>query len=247
MIWALIFAFLLAIFGGSPVLLPNMDKLAKEHIEDKDRKDDMLLLIKEAQKQRKAFAKKDKKISKEMNKVFALRESSHQDFTILIDKWIESREEMQAVNQKLIYESQNIITEQEWKNMKPDFKKGIEKLDKQATKKRKQVDKAFIKMESKFKKTIEDDEKSQKAIQTLNAFKVSIDNTMNGYSEQMLDENSIVYEYTIEKQQIIDIQDKHTKILNEALSGYTDLHFTLVDVTTEKEWKKLQSKLKLPF
>ena len=63
----------------------------------------------------------------------------------------------------------------------------------------------------------------------------------------MLDENSIVYEYTIEKQQIIDIQNKHTKILNEALSGYTDLHFTLVDVTTEKEWKKLWSKLKLPF
>ncbi|GAH00714.1 unnamed protein product, partial [marine sediment metagenome] len=226
MIWALIFAFLAATLGGSPLLLPNIDKLAKEHIEDKDRKDNMLILIKEAQTQRKAFAKKDKKISKQLNKVFALRESSRQDFTILIDKWNESREELQAVNQKLIYDSQNIVTEQEWENMKPDFKEGIEKLDKQTTKKRKQLDKAFIKMESKFKKTIEDDEKSQKAILMLNAFKVSIHNTMNGYSEQMLDENSIVYEYTIEKQQIIDIQDKHAKILNEALSSYIDLHFT---------------------
>ena len=131
--------------------------------------------------------------------------------------------------------------------MKPDFKEGIEKLDKKATKKRKQVDKAFIKMESKFKKSIEDDEKSQKAIQTLSAFKVSVFNTVNSYSEQMLDENSIVYEYSVEKQQIIDIQDKHTKILNEALSGYTDLHFILVDVTTEKEWKKLKSKLNCLF
>ena len=99
MIWALIFGMLISALGGnSPLLLPNIDKLAKKHIEDKARKDDMLLLIKEAQKQRKAFAKTDKKISKELDKVFALRESSRQDFTILIDKWNESREETQAAN-----------------------------------------------------------------------------------------------------------------------------------------------------
>lgn len=247
MIWALIFAILAATLGGSPLLLPNIDKLAKEHIEDKDRKDKMLLLIKEAQMQRKAFAKTDKKISKELDKVFALRESSRQDFTILIDKWTESREEMQAANRKLIYESQNIVTEQEWENMKPDFKEGIEKLDKRATKNKKHLEKAFIKMESKFKKSIKDDERSQKAIQALNAFKVSIYNTMDDYRKQMLDENSIVYEYSVEKQQIIDIQYKHSKTLNEALSSYTDLHFTLVEVTTENEWKKLKGKLKLPI
>ena len=102
-------------------------------------------------------------------------------------------------------------------------------------------------MESKFKKSIEDDERSQKAIQALNAFKLSIYDNMKLYRKQMLDENSIVYEYSVEKQQIIDIQYKHSKTLNEALSSYTDLHFKLVDVTTEKEWKKIQSKLKLPF
>ena len=207
----------------------------------------MLILIKEAQTQRKAFAKKDKKISKEFNKVFALRESSRQDFTILIDKWTESREEMQAANRKLIHESQNLITEQEWEKMKPDFKEGIEKLDKRATKNKKQLDKAFIKMESKFKKSIKDDERSQKAIQALNAFKLSVYDIMKLYREQMLDENSIVYEYSVEKQQIIDIQDKHSKTLNEVLAIYTDLHFTLVEVTTENEWKKLKGKLKLPI
>ena len=147
MIWALIFSVLIATLtgGDSPYLLPKMDNIIKKHVQDDVRKDTLLLLIKETKIERKAFVKADKKLSKELNDLAQSRESTRQDFDNLIQRSHESRKKSNSANLKFINEAQKLITEAEWANMKPDFKKSILKLDKRMQKGTKQIEKAFNK------------------------------------------------------------------------------------------------------
>jgi hypothetical protein len=53
MIWALLFTALFALFGGgSPYLVPKMDKYVKKFVVDKEREKQILDLLKESKKQR---------------------------------------------------------------------------------------------------------------------------------------------------------------------------------------------------
>ena len=63
----------------------------------------------------------------------------------------------------------------------------------------------------------------------------------------MLDENSILYQYKVEKQQIIDLQKELDHNVKKVIEEAVDLHFILVENTTENEWKKIKGNLKSPF
>ena len=249
MIWALIFSVLIAILtgGDSPYLLPKMDSIIKKHVQDDVRKDTLLLLIKETKIERKAFVKADKKLSKELNDLAQSRESTRQDFDNLIQRSHESRKKSNSANLKFINEAQNLITEAEWANMKPDFKKSILKLDKRMQKGAKQTEKAFNKLEKKILNTINDIDKANKVKEALHNCEKSIITTLTEYRTKMLDENSILYQYKVEKQQIIDLQKQHDNNIKKVIEEAADLHFILVENTTENEWNKIKGNLKSPL
>ena len=65
MLWAFLITLLIAKLSGGPeeiFMIPNLDKEIKSHILDKERKDNLLLVVKEAKMEIRAFSKyrKDK-------------------------------------------------------------------------------------------------------------------------------------------------------------------------------------------
>lgn len=247
MIWALIFTVLFSVMGNSPLLLPNSKKLVKKHVVDKEKQAKLLELIKDAKTERKSFAKVDKKLSKEFNKLYQARDTKRAELDDLLVRFITSRKEMQAASLSLIYESQNLISEKEWAKLKPDYREGLEKLDKKSKKEAKQVRKGFDKLENSIENFVDDNSKKELIILALNNFETTLFDLFATYRKVMLDENSIVYQYHIEKQQLIDMQKEHSKNLEDLLIAYTNLHFVAVENTNEQEWGKIKSKLKLPI
>lgn len=247
MIWALIFTILFNAMGGSPLLLPDSKKFVKKHVVDKEKQAELLELIEAAKKEREFFTKADKKLSKEFNNLYQAREAKRDEFDKLIVIFIDSRKKMQAASFKLIYESENLITDKEWEKMKPDYVQGLKKLDKKSKKEVDQIRKAFDTLEKSIKTFVEDKSKSDAILLTLNKFESSLFNLFETYQKAMLDENSIVYQYHVEKHQLIDMQEKHSKNLEKLLIAYTNLHFVAVENTNEEEWKKIKTKLKLPI
>ena len=247
MIWALIFAILINTMGDSPLLLPESKKIVKKHVVDKEKQAKLLDLIEDTKEERKSFAKADKKLSKEFNKLDQARDAKRAEFDSLIVKFITSKKEMQAANLNLIYESENLITEKEWENMKPDYLVGLKKLEKRSKKEVDQMRKVFNTLEKSIKTSIDDKSNSDAILLTLNNFESSLFDLYEMYQKAMLDENSIVYQYHIEHQQLIDMQEKHSENLKKLLAAYTNLHFVAVENTNEEEWKKIKTKLKLPL
>ena len=154
---------------------------------------------------------------------------------------------MQALSLNLIYESQNLITEEEWGKMKPDYLKELKKLDKRSRKEAKQVRKRLDKLEKSIITSVNDKSKSENIIQSLNDFENSLFHLFGTYRNVMLDENSIVYQYHIEKQQLIDMQEKHSENMENLLITYTNLHYVVVENTNEQEWEKIRKELTLPL
>ena len=243
-----IFAIIISLFTmfESPFLLKNSDKLIKKHIVDQSRKEKLLIHINEAKDQRKLFVKNDKKLTKKINKLYKLRETTSQEFADLIDQSTSSRKQMQEANFKLTMESQDLITEFEWENIKPDFKKGMMKIAKKISKSKISTNKSFDKIEAKFKKTIKDEQKAKDATKALKDFKVSVNNMFEEYKNEILSESSILYELIVEEQMVIKLQKNHMQNIENVLNAYANLHAVLVASTTEKEWKKLYRSFKLP-
>lgn len=247
MIWALIFTILFNAMGGSPLLLPDSKKLVKKHVVDKEKQAELLELIKDAKVERKSFTKADAKLSKDFNKLYQVRNAKRSEFDDLISKFIASRKKMQASSLKLIYESENLITEEEWGKMKPDYREGLKKLDKRSKKEAQQIRKRFDKLEKSIITSVNDNSKSETILQSLNDFEITLFDLFETYRKVMLDKNSIVYQHYVEKQQLIDMQEKHSRNLENLLAVYVNLHFIVVENTNEQEWEKIKSKLKLPI
>ena len=247
MIWALIFTVLISTMGDSPLLLPDSKKLVKKHVVDKDKQAKLLELIEDAKEERKSFAKADKKLSKDFNKLYQAKDAKRAEFDSLIVKFIISRKKMQAASLNLTYESQNLITLKEWGKMKPDYREGLKKLDERSKKEAKQLRKRFDKLENSIENFVDDNSKNMAILQALNDFETTLFDLFENYRKVMLDENSIVYQYRVEKQQLIDMQEEHSKNLENLLTAYTNLHFVAVENTNEQEWKKIRKNLTLPI
>ena len=131
--------------------------------------------------------------------------------------------------------------------MKPDYLKELKKLDKRSRKEAKQVRKRLDKLEKSIITSVNDKSKSENIIQSLNDFENSLFHLFGTYRKVMLDENSIVYQYHIEKQQLIDKQEKHSENMENLLITYTNLHYVVVENTNEQEWEKIRKELTLPL
>ena len=110
-------------------MLPGSSKLIKKHVLETERKDQLLELVRISQKERKTLWKETKTLTKELNGLYSARDSKKDDFDALFADYALIRKNSQEANLKLTVKSQELITEQEWQNMRVDFRKEMAKLD----------------------------------------------------------------------------------------------------------------------
>jgi cytochrome c556 len=243
MIWALLFVALFSVFkGDSPFLIPKINKYVKMNVEDEERKEKLLVLIKEAKKERKVYAKEYNKQSKELGRLTKNRKTTKEEFEAFIKKSMQLRETSQALYQKLNSEAEKLVTKGEWENMKPHVQEDLKKLATKTNKSVANLEKAFGKLRNKIIKTIEDEHKRQYCIEAVSEYQTLLEKNFKALSEEVTNENSILYQYEVTESETQELQASIKTSIELLLRAQAKLHATLVKNTTETEWKKIKNK-----
>lgn len=238
MIWIILFAMVFG-SGGSPFVVPKMDKYVKKYVQDSARKKEALSLLKEAKAERKIYTKENKKLVKEYNSLFASRSTTREQFEDLSQRSISAHSKSQMTNIDLAIESRKYITKEEWEKLNEDIINDIEKYNKKLDKLENKFRKMFNKLESKIETTIEDSDKAIAALTSLNKFRSTLSGNFTAIKEYLVNKNSPIYTYELDKKGMLEIKTTYNKKEEELHKYYCDFHFELVNTTTEEEWNKL--------
>jgi len=249
MIFALLFAALFALSGGgSPYLVPKMDKYVKKCLVDKEREKQVLILLKDSKKERKGYVKAEKKLGKEMESLFNDRETRQVQFDTLFMEVIETRKNYQLKSQQVTAEVQKHITREEWGDIKELIKKDLIKTAKSLDKKSIKTDKDYDKLRKNVEKIVEKKEERDRVLGALDHFKKSADETFQSMVKKVFDEDAAHYQYEVSQTDLIKFQSEINTGVEELLKALAQLHFKLLEATTEQEWKKLHKKnISMPF
>jgi len=249
MLFALLFAALFALSGGgSPYLVPKMDKYVKKSLVDKEREKQVLIHLKEFKKDRKVYVKAEKKLIKDMGSLFNDRESRQVQFDTLFIELIETRKNYQLKNQQEAGEVQKHITREEWGDIKLLIKKDLIKTEKTLDKKSIKTDKDYDKLRKNVEKIVEKKEERDRVLGALDHFKKSSDEVFQSMVKKVFDEDAAHYQYEASQTDLIEFQSEINTGVEELLKTLAQLHFKLLEATTEQEWKKLRKKnISMPF
>ena len=231
----------------SPLLLKETDKLVKKYVVEETRKERMLSLLDEGHKARKAFVKKDTKLTKEFDKRYKLRASNENELSGLVDQYTKARIRMQEVNLEVSVKAQDLILDNEWEQIQPGMIKGMKKFGKDLTKNKTKIEKSFRKDEKVYQKAIEDQVKLENILKASKEFESTLYSFLDKQIAVINDENSVLYKLRVEQKEIIALQAKQTQEIEGLLNLYVTFHQVLVENTTEKEWNKIKNSIKFPL
>jgi hypothetical protein len=106
------------IFGDESAFInPSARSDVKFYILDKDRQADVLELMKTYESEFNASRKKEKKLEKTLEKLFADRNSEIQDFQAVFDDYMQLREFRQLSYTKAVLRTKSIVTDTEWSSL----------------------------------------------------------------------------------------------------------------------------------
>lgn len=250
MLIAFLFTYLISVIAGgetAPFLLVDNKKVVRQFVEDDERKEHIYAILDDAKDQHKDINKATKKISKKLNELAKDRGALLEDFKEQAKQSYSYRVMMQEVNLLALVHCRENITEKEWAQMSEAFFEENKKISKLINKRVKQVEKGFDKTEKKFRNVIADEENADAAIGAMRAFESSLNYMVEDYVGYMLNEESIIYQYAVSEEIAKTVQKRHIDNLSKVFDALLDLHFVLVENSTEKEWKRINSKLKLPY
>ncbi len=241
MIWALAFAILLKIVSGdSPFLVPKLDNYVKKHVVDDTRKKEVLVLLKDAKKNRKVTAKQNKKHFKEIHKLYKSRDTETADFETVLNEILKTQGDAQKYNIKVTQNSQDLITSDEWSEIQVDIAESLGKTDKKRTKNGLKMEKHFLKTEAKITKNIVDLDKRKQALAAVDKLKELYTKNHQIIQDEIMNKGSIVYQYKASDNELIALQDEFVDLIKDVYLLSFQTHKKLVNLTTPEEWKKIQ-------
>ena len=228
-------------------MLPGSSKLIKKHVLETERKDQLLELVRISQKERKNLWKETRAFTKELHGLYSTRDSKKDDFNALFTDYALIRKNSQEANLKLALKSQELITEEEWQNMRIDFTQEMAKLDNNLRKDIKAVKKHFEKLEISVNKHVSEEKNAEAIIEQIQDIETTTINLLEAYKREIHNENSILYQYQVDQNKLEEWQSDHADNINKLLNDYRDLYFIAVENTNDKEWNKIRNKFKLPI
>jgi len=231
----------LAIFlgGDSPFIVPKLDNYVKTHVVDDGRKTIVLEFLDDAKAKRKLKIKEGKKQLKHLDDLFNSRETTQLEMNTAVQNIIDLQAQSQRANILVNQEAQKNITLEEWNAIIADMGKDLEKANKKISKMNVKINKAYTNWEEKINKNIVAVDKRNKAIEAAQELKAVYLKNRKFIQQELMNKNSIIYQYNTPEKELNDLQIKFIQLLEEVLTGAAETHFKLIDLTTEEEWKKI--------
>ena len=231
------------LLGGSNIpvfIVEELPKEIKRNIDDKERKNEILSILKVYEKEFKNSQKSLDKLKKKMKKLNLDRNSEKDSIYQVLNDASDLWEKLQAsgVDNRVLV--QEMLTQEEWEKI---ISKSIDELSKKEVKnlekEHKNFDKEYDKLQSAIAKQITNPERLKIIDQSFLDFKILLKDYIQSNKEKTLRYNDVFQNLNATKSDLAEavsfVDESRTKLFD----GIVKLHFELTEITTEEEWTKI--------
>lgn len=231
------------LFGGgniSAFIVEDLPKEIKSNIDDKERQKEVLAVVKGYEKEFKKSQKELKGVKKELKKLNADRGASKEAIDQKLDEanaiWI-GLDSSGISNRR---EATEMLTEDEWQEI---IAKSMAEFDKKEIKSQekayKNFEKKWIGLSNTVLKEISDEDRRAKVEGIFQSFKGDMKRYVDANMNRTVRENEVFADRVASKEELGQALSEIEKSREDLFDSFVDLHFDLVDLTTEEEWKKI--------
>jgi len=237
------------IFGGAdPIfIIDDIDKKIKKEITDETRRDEIMATFKVAKKEFKSYQKDLKKKVKEGTDLQEDRNTTQEQFNNLVDEVFEMREQHFDRFTDYSIEIRSKLTDQEFNNATAEATSPTDKQEKKTQKKEEKADEKVNKILGKLKESIQeeilDPDRLKQALaqyEILEADKQALIQEIQDLNYQQEAKLRVRTASRADFEQIFQVQQQ---VWDDYYQQYVDMHFKLVELTTEDEWKAISKKM----
>jgi hypothetical protein len=236
----------LLLFGDAQqyFFVENLEKGVKEYVVDKERSNEIKMLLKEVKDETKSFNKVRKKQLKELRSMNLNVELERNDFTELFDQLAEKRSEYQrkVISQRI--HAVEKIENEEWQNIIDYSNAALDKQIAKAEKKKKKNEKdAFASVEKTIIKSLTNTDNQNAALSALNKLKSDLNDMNQGFLDINTKENKVLINKSASLSDGMAISEEMNSLRAKAWNSMLDFRFTLKDIAEEDQWIKIMKSL----
>ena len=242
MIWALLFSIF---FGGSESIFLNskVKKHIKKHVEEKDTRKEIQLIIKAFEKEGKKFKKSEKDWNRELVDLNANRAATDDQFKAFFQRYMEAKKVLNESGLSARIEIRDKISPEIWEKIIVDARTTYEKEEKKRGKYISKLSKSISKIEKKAGKNITETSRREEVKRAIAEFKNSVIEIQKEYDRYNYAENSVLANYNSSLNELQKVQDELDLLQWQLFNAFTDTHMKLVRFSTDEEWHKVQKSL----
>jgi len=240
----------LALFGGgqeSPFVIPKAEKWVKQEITDKERRSEMLAMMKAYKKDWKALQKTEKKQGKELTRLVKDRRVDEAELKAIMEKAAAQRKEMERRLVEGRLKAQEIITPEEWESIMDralDVKpKKTRKMDKADAKAQLRQDKQLMAIGEDIESAFKDSAERKEAKASLDRFEEDLSTllvTSQDYPEKVIES---LKNGEATREELILLVEELEEIHRQVNTSFLALRGDLRKLSTEENWPKLAKAL----
>ncbi len=246
MLWTFLIALLIVKLVGGPAeifIIPNLDKEIKSHVVDKERKNEILQVVKEGKKEIKAFEKLRKDKLKQIEKLGMSEEVSADELLDIYKVYNGARLNMQSVLIDKRLELQDLISDNEWKHLIENAvlpsEKALKKTDKQDKKEDDEVEKLIKKIENTITVEISEANRRQNLLNSLEKFNTSLKEFVNESQKMNFKDNKMIRDKTATKEVMENFYARQNVLRQKGTIEYFQLRDAAIKNTSQDEWKSI--------
>ena len=246
MLWALLFTL---IFSGpeSGMINAKFKKHVKKYVVEKERKDQILILVKFFEKESKALRKKEKKSMTQLAELNTSKTTTTEQFQEFFNQVMIDRTKMNDIKLETRMKVQQLIEPSEWDQIVTASKAYWNKNEKKRAKQISKLKKSFLKTELKIEKTITDPHRQQKALAIVRQFKDEVVRIEKAIDDVNINNKTAMGNLNATESEIAEMIKQIYDLQWQLFENYKTNHLQLVEITTDQEWDKIVKSLNKIF
>ena len=189
----------------------------------------------------KTFQKLNKLYLKQIPKVNKDRSAKRTEIEQLFNESFDERKRLQDKLVDGTLRFQMLCTEEEWNAIidvanQPNEKQQ-RKLANAESKSLSAEHKPLDKIRNKIQTGIADEDRLNRALGAFNDFEIEMQRLLDHIREMDTKHNATLKKYGVTKEELVAVNLEQNQIRESVYKEFVDMHFEMVEVTTEEEWK----------
>ena len=253
MLLALLFAMIFGSGGESEFIstVPNLKKEVKINIEDKARRDSILVLIDGYEGAIKDYEKENDRLQKQVNKVSADRSVKSEEFLMYYDKYYQSRVSLisSLIDYRLMMQQQ--ITDKELMRVIEEaiVTSAEQRRENQIREEETEdnLNEAFREIADILIKNIGDPDRIEKVAESFLEFERTMYDNVDNYRDTNADRKASLLITNPSREELEGMYEQSNQVRYKAARDFAILREKVILNTNESEWKQINKELKAFF